>query len=174
MRFTELALKGAFLIEIEPVSDERGFFARCWSRDDLAAQGLQDDLPECNLSFNARRGTLRGLHYQAAPFEQAKLVRCTRGAIYDVIVDLRAGSSTQSRWQAVEITMENHRLVYVPAGFAHGFLTLCDSTEVAYQMTGNYASAHARGIRWDDPSIGVTWPMAPTVISTRDRSYPRS
>jgi len=174
MRFTELGLKGAFLIEIEPVSDERGFFARCWSRDDLAAHGLQDDLPECNLSFNARRGTLRGLHYQAAPFEQAKLVRCTRGAIYDVIVDLRAGSSTQGRWEAVEITMENHRLVYVPAGFAHGFLTLCDSTEVAYQMTGNYASAHARGIRWDDPSIGVTWPMAPTVISTRDRSYPRS
>ena len=174
MRFTELALKGAFLIEIEPVSDERGFFARCWSRDDLAAQGLQDDLPESNLSFNAQRGTLRGLHYQAAPFEQAKLVRCTRGAIYDVIVDLRAGSSTQSRWEAVEITMENRRLVYVPAGFAHGFLTLCDSTEVAYQMTGNYAPSHASGIRWDDPSIGVSWPMAPTVISTRDRSYPRS
>ena len=172
MRFIELGLKGAFLIEIEPVNDERGFFARGWSRDELAAHGLKDDLSECNLSFNTQRGTLRGLHFQAAPFEQAKLVRCTQGSIYDVIVDLRPGSPTHGRWEALEITMENRRMVYVPQGFAHGFLTLRDATEVAYQMTANYAPSHARGIRWDDPSLRVTWPMAPTLISARDRSYP--
>jgi dTDP-4-dehydrorhamnose 3,5-epimerase len=172
MKFTELGLRGASLIEMEPVHDERGFVARCWNREEFAAHGLLEDLPECNLSFNKQRGTLRGLHYQAAPFEQAKLVRCAQGSIYDVIVDLRSGSPTHGRWEALEITTENHRMVYVPKGFAHGFMTLSDSTEVAYQMSGNYTPTHARGIRWDDPSLAVTWPIAPTTISTRDRSYP--
>jgi len=172
MTFTELGLKGVYLIEIEPVPDERGFFARCWSRDEFAAHGLLDDLSECNLSFNKHRGTLRGLHYQVTPFEQAKLVRCTQGSIYDVIVDLRVGSPTHGRWEALEITTKSRRMVYVPKGCAHGFMTLSDSTEVAYQMSGNYAPTHARGIRWDDPTLAVTWPIAPTLISTRDRSHP--
>jgi len=172
MRFTELGLQGAFVIDIETVEDDRGFFARCWGRDEFAARGLVDELLECNLSFNRRRGTLRGLHYQAAPKQQAKLVRCTHGSVYDVIVDLRAGSPTQHRWEALEITAENRRMVYVPKGFAHGFQTLTDQTEVAYQMSDNYAPTHARGIRWDDPILAVAWPIPPLSISERDRSHP--
>ena len=174
MIFRDTPLPGAYVLEPERIEDQRGFFARIWCKNELRARGLSCELAQSNVGFSRRRGTLRGLHFQRPPHAEVKIVRCTRGSVFDVIVDLRAGSSTQGRWEAVEITMENRRLVYVPAGFAHGFLTLCDSTEVAYQMTGNYAPAHARGIRWDDPSIGVTWPMAPTVISTRDRSYPRS
>lgn len=172
MRFTESGMAGAFLIELEPARDERGFFAQTWNRALFAEHGLDVELTECAMSFNHRRGTLRGLHYQVAPFEETKLVRCTAGAIYDVIVDLRLQSPTKHKWAGFELTAENRRMVYVPRGFAHGFQTLTDSTEVSYQLTGTYSPGHARGIRWDDPALGVSWPLPVTSISQRDRRLP--
>jgi dTDP-4-dehydrorhamnose 3,5-epimerase len=173
MKFTETRLSGAYLIEPEPDPDERGFFARTWSRSEFAARGLDPELSECAISFNHRCGTLRGLHYQVAPFEETKLVRCTAGAIYDVIVDLRSGSRTRGAWQAFELSAANRLLLYVPKGFAHGFQTLADSTEIHYQLTGRYAPSHARGIRWDDPALGVEWPpVSQRIMSSRDRQLP--
>ncbi len=173
MRFTATRLSGAYLIELDPDADERGFFARTWSRSEFAARGLDPEWDECAISFNHRSGTLRGLHYQVAPFEETKLVRCTAGAIYDAIVDLRSGSPTRGAWQAFELSAANRRLLYVPKGFAHGFQTLADKTEVQYQLTGCYAPSHARGIRWDDPALGVEWPpVAQRIMSSRDRQLP--
>ncbi|HMA34039.1 MAG TPA: dTDP-4-dehydrorhamnose 3,5-epimerase [Chloroflexia bacterium] len=173
MIFTELSLRGAFLIDPQRLEDERGFFARTWCAREFAAQGLNVHLAQCNISFNGRKGTVRGLHYQAAPHEEVKLVRCTMGAIYDVIVDLRADSPTFRRWVAVELTAANRRLVYVPAGCAHGFQTLADSTEVFYQMSEFYAPESARGVRWDDPTLAIAWPrIANRIISERDAAYP--
>lgn len=173
MKFTESRLAGAYLIEPEPELDVRGFFARAWSRSEFAARGLDPELSECAISFNHRRGTLRGLHYQVAPFEETKLVRCTAGTIYDVIVDLRTGSRTRGAWQAFEISAANRWLLYVPKGFAHGFQTLADNTEVLYQLTGRYAPSHARGIRWDDPALGVEWPpVSRRIMSSRDQQLP--
>ena len=173
MKFEECRLRGAYLIELEPAADNRGFFAQSWSRKEFAARGLDVGLDECGISFNPRRGTLRGLHYQVAPFEQTKLVRCTVGAVYDVVVDLRPDSQTNGRWEAFELSAQNRRMLYVPKGFAHGFQTLCDDTEVFYQMTGPYSSEHARGIRWDSPGLGVKWPIAlGRIISDRDRQLP--
>ena len=172
MIFTETSLAGAFMIEPERREDDRGFFARSWCRHEASAHGLNPTVVQCNISFNSRKGTLRGLHYQVAPHQEAKLVRCTMGAIYDVIVDLRRDSPTFRRYAAVVLTAGNRKMLYVPEGVAHGFQTLEDSTEVSYQMSEFYAPEHARGVRWDDPAFGIEWPGPPAAIAERDRSYP--
>jgi dTDP-4-dehydrorhamnose 3,5-epimerase len=170
--FTETPLEGAFLIDLEPVSDERGFFARSFCRREFAARRLNPELAQCNISLNRRRGTLRGMHWQVAPHQEAKLVRCTQGAIYDVIIDLRQGSPTFATHFASTLTAIDRRMLYVPEGFAHGFLTLEDDTEVFYQMSEFFAPDSARGVRYDDPAFGIRWPMEILVVSDRDRSYP--
>jgi len=171
MIFVETGLKGAFVVEVEKLDDERGFFGRSWCKREFAEHGLNPNLSQCSVSFSRRRGTLRGLHYQIAPHEEAKLVRCTAGAIYDVIVDLRRGSPTFGKWFAVELTAENHRMLYVPEGMAHGLQTLEDNTEVFYQISEFYEPASARGVRWNDPAFGIEWPPADRIISARDASY---
>jgi dTDP-4-dehydrorhamnose 3,5-epimerase len=173
MKFMNTRLTGAYLIELEPDPDERGFFARTWSRSEFEARGLDTEFSECAISFNTRAGTLRGLHFQVAPFEETKIVRCTSGAIYDVIVDLRSGSRMRGAWQGFELTAADRRMLYVPKGFAHGFQTLVDNTEVHYQLTGSYAPSHERGIRWDDPALGIEWPpVSQRIMSSRDRQLP--
>jgi len=172
MRFVETKVDGAFLIEPEPIADERGFFARVFCREEFAANGLNPDLAQGNVSFNHAKGTLRGMHYQAAPHQEAKLVRCTRGAIWDVALDLRPGSSTYLAWDGYELSDANRSMLYVPEGCAHGFLTLTDGAEVTYQMSAPYAPAAARGARWDDPAFGIDWPGEVVVINQRDASYP--
>ncbi len=172
MRFVSTSLAGAWVIEQERHLDERGWFARTWAVDELARQGLETGLSQCSASFNQRRHTLRGLHWQAPPAAEVKIVRCTRGAVYDVAVDLRPGSPTFRKWVAVELTAENGRAFYIPRGFAHGFLTLADATEVAYQISAPYTPAAGRGARFDDRWLGIDWPAAPAVISARDRDYP--
>jgi dTDP-4-dehydrorhamnose 3,5-epimerase len=169
--FTETKPKGAFVIELEPVEDERGFFARSWCGREFEVRGLNSQLAQCNISFNKRKGTLRGMHYQVAPHEEAKLVRCTMGAIFDVIIDLRRQSPTFKKWVAVELNERNRRMLYVPEGFAHGFQTLEDDTEVFYQMSEFYAPEHARGVRWNDPAFQIRWPEAEPVISASDQTY---
>jgi dTDP-4-dehydrorhamnose 3,5-epimerase len=172
MIFRETPLAGAILIELEPVADERGSFARTFAADEFAAHGLETRVVQCNTSTNARAGTLRGLHYQAAPRAEAKLVRCVRGAIFDVVVDLRPGSPTYCDWYGVELSASNLRMLFVPVGLAHGFQTLVDDAEVLYQMSEEYSAEHARGVRWDDPAFGIEWPEAdPRTISVRDRDY---
>jgi dTDP-4-dehydrorhamnose 3,5-epimerase len=172
MRFDELTLADAFLIEPERNEDARGFFARSCCRREFEAHGIACDWVQCNISFNKRRGTLRGLHYQAAPWEEAKLVRCTMGAIYDVIVDLRPDSSSCGKWAALELTEENRRTLFIPEGFAHGFQTLADNTEVFYQMSQEYHAEAVRGVRWNDPALGIGWPAChERIISPNDRSY---
>ena len=168
MIFTETKLKGAFIINIEPREDERGFFARSWDEDELKKHGLNARLAQCNISFNKKRGTLRGMHYQVAPFAEAKLVRCTMGAIYDVIIDLRPDSPTFRQWISVELSAENHCALYVPENFAHGFQTLADNTEVFYQMTEFYHRECARGVRWNDVAFEIVWPILDAVISEND------
>jgi dTDP-4-dehydrorhamnose 3,5-epimerase len=170
--FTELELPGAYVIDPERIEDERGFFARTWCCRDFAAHGLKPDLVQCNISFSRRRGTLRGMHYQVTPFGECKVVRCTRGAAFDVIVDLRPDSPTRARWVATELSAENRRMIYIPEGVAHGFQTLEDDTELFYQMSDFHAPEHARGVRWDDPAFQIRWPLGGRVISPRDRSYP--
>lgn len=172
MRFVELRLAGAYLVEPEPHADERGFFARTFCEREFASHGLVARYPQCNISYNRAARTLRGMHYQAAPHQEAKLVRCVAGAIHDVIVDLRAGSPTQGRWLGVELDASRRDALYVPAGFAHGFLTLHPGTEVFYQMGQFHEPEAARGFRWDDPAFGIEWPGAPELISERDRRYP--
>lgn len=172
MIFRETPIAGAVLIELEPLVDERGSFARTFSRDDFAAQGLSVDVVQCNTSTNTRAGTLRGLHYQETPFEEAKLVRCVRGSIFDVVVDLRPDSPTYCAWYGVELSRSNDRMLFIAAGLAHGFQTLEDDTEVLYQMSAAYSAEHARGVRWDDPAFGIEWPDADVrTISARDRDY---
>ena len=172
MRFIETRIPGTFVVELEARSDARGFFARSWCRDEFRAAGLDADLAQCNISYNAARGTLRGMHYQAAPHGEAKLVRCTAGAIHDVVVDLRPDSPTFRQWLAVELSAGNHRMLYVPEGLAHGFQTLEDGSEVFYQMSVPYHAASACGVRWDDPAFGIAWPLADPLLSERDRAYP--
>lgn len=172
MKFASTPLAGAHLLEIEPAVDERGFFARTWCQREFDAQGLDSRLVQCSVSFNARRGTLRGMHYQARPHEEAKVVRCTRGRIYDVLVDLRPESATYKKWHGVVLDAVSHRALYIPPGVAHGFLTLEDDTEVLYQISTFYQPDAARGVRWNDPTFGIHWPEAVTVVSARDRSYP--
>lgn len=172
MIFTETKIKGAFIIEPERLEDERGFFARTWCQREFEARGLNTRLVQCNISFNKKKGTLRGMHYQAKPYEEAKLVRCTLGAIYDVIIDLCPDSPTFKQWVAVELNAENRKMFYIPEGMAHGFQTLADNTEVFYQMSEFYYPDYARGIRWNDPSLGIEWPIKQIIISSRDKSYP--
>lgn len=172
MKFVSTALAGAFVIEFEPLMDERGFFARTFCQQEFEALGLDSNLRQCSISFNRRRGTLRGMHYQVAPHEEAKLVRCTRGAVHDVVVDLRASSPTFSHWIAIRLSADNRRMIYIPRGFAHGFQTLVDDTEIAYQMSEFYHPECARGLRWNDPRFAIEWPLAESIISERDRSYP--
>jgi dTDP-4-dehydrorhamnose 3,5-epimerase len=172
MIFKETPLKGAYLIDCEPLEDERGFFARTFCREEFQKYGMNPQIMQCNVSYNRKLGTLRGMHYQIAPSEEAKLVRCTMGAIYDVIVDLRRHLSTFMQWKAFELTAANRRMIYIPEGFAHGFQTLEDDTEVFYQMSASFAPELARGIRWNDPAVGIEWPSAERIISTRDETYP--
>ncbi|MBN1221235.1 MAG: dTDP-4-dehydrorhamnose 3,5-epimerase [Anaerolineae bacterium] len=173
MIFTQTKLAGAYIIEPELISDERGFFARTWCQREVEAHGLNPRLVQCNISFNKKSGTLRGMHYQIPPHAEAKLVRCIMGAIYDVIIDLRPGSPTFKQWAAVELTAENRVMLYIPEGFAHGFQTLVDNTEVFYQMSEFYHSECARGVRWNDPTFAITWPFTQGLIITpKDWEYP--
>jgi dTDP-4-dehydrorhamnose 3,5-epimerase len=170
--FVPTGLAGAFVIEIERLEDRRGFFARTWCQREFAAHGLNPRLVQCDLSYNIHRGTLRGMHYQSAPFAEAKLVACIGGAIHDVIIDLRPESPTFKQHLAVRLTAEEHNMLYVPEGFAHGFLTLADETRVFYQMSEFYAPGYGRGVRWNDPAFGIQWPEEVQVISERDAAYP--
>ena len=172
MIFAETKLTGAFVIEMERRTDERGFFARTFCRQEFEAHGLNPEVVQCNVSFNERKGTLRGMHYQAAPFAEAKLVRCTSGSIYDVIIDLRPTSATFKKHFAVELSGENGRMLYIPEDFAHGFQTLQNDTEVFYQMAQRYSAEHARGVRWNDPAFGIEWPEGERIIIERDQNYP--
>ncbi|MDP2481939.1 MAG: dTDP-4-dehydrorhamnose 3,5-epimerase [Candidatus Palauibacterales bacterium] len=173
MRFEETPLGGAYLIEPEPLDDDRGFFARMWCRREFSEHGLDTNLAQCNLSYNELAGTLRGMHFQRQPHPEVKLVRCTRGAVWDAIVDLRPDSPTYCRWYAAELTALNRRMLYVPAGFAHGYLTLADDAEVFYQVTEFYHKELEGGVRWDDPAFGIEWPLeGPFHLSPKDRSWP--
>jgi len=170
--FTETKLAGAFVIELERREDQRGFFARIFCQQEFEAHGLKTQVVQCNVSFNKRKGTLRGMHYQAAPFAEAKLVRCTSGSIYDVIIDLRPHSATFKRHFAVELSAENRKMLYIPEDFAHGFQTLQDDTEVFYQMAQRYSGEYGRGVRWNDPAFGIEWPDDERIIIERDQNYP--
>jgi len=170
--FTETRLKGAFLLELEKREDDRGFFARSWCRKEFEDHGLNGAIAQCNVSFNRVKGTLRGMHYQVAPFEEAKLVRCTAGAVYDVIIDLRPHSATYKQHVGEVLSAANHKMLYVPEGFAHGFQTLEDDTEVFYQMTQFHSPEHARGVRYNDPAFGIHWMISEPVMTERDRDYP--
>lgn len=172
MIFQETSVAGVFEIHLEPHMDERGLFARTWCRHEFEQASLNPDLAQCSISYSPHKHTLRGMHYQMAPYEEAKLVRCTRGAIYDVVVDLRPQSSTFKQWVGVTLTAEDRNMMYIPESCAHGLLTLEDDCEVFYQISGLYCADAARGVRWDDPAFGITWPAQPQLISERDRTYP--
>ena len=172
MLFHEAPLKGAFVLEVEPHNDERGIFARVFCEEEFAVRGLNTVYRQCSVSWNKNKGTLRGMHFQVEPGEEVKLVRCTSGSIYDVIVDLRPNSPTKGRWFGVELSQDNRRSLYIPNGFAHGFITLQDEVEVYYMISVPYRPDLARGIRWDDPGLAIEWPFSPKIISQRDRTYP--
>lgn len=172
MKFLPTPLAGAYVVEIEPREDERGFFARSFCQEEFEKLGLNPCIAQTNVSYNKRRGTLRGMHYQAAPHAEAKLVRCTQGAMWDAIIDLRPDSPSFKRWHAVELSAANRRALYVPEGFAQGFQTLADETEVLYLMSQFYRPDAARGVRWDDPALAIDWPVADPQMSDRDRSLP--
>jgi dTDP-4-dehydrorhamnose 3,5-epimerase len=173
MIFTETKLAGAYIVDIDPLSDARGFFARAWCAQELEEHGLVARIAQCNTSYNKRKGTLRGMHLQRAPHEEVKFVKCIRGALYDVIIDLRPGSATYMEWVGVELTAENRRALYVPEGFAHGFQSLQDDVETLYMVSEFYAPQAETGFRWDDPAFAVVWPLGPpTVVSEKDASWP--
>lgn len=171
MQLTKTPLAGAYLVEPAPIEDSRGFFAYGFRADVFAQHGLIPTIAQVNLSYTRDRGTLRGLHFQAPPHEEAKTVRCVRGRVYDVIVDLRPDSPTRCRWYATELTADNRHALYVPPGFAHGFQTLTDDTEVLYLVSAYYTPSHSRGVRWDDPAFGIQWPLPPVKMHERDRTY---
>ncbi len=172
MIFTATKLAGAYIIEPERLDDERGFFARTWCQREFEERGLNPCLVQCSISFNKKKGTLRGMHYQAAPHQEAKLVRCTMGAIYDVMIDLRPHSPTYTQHVGVVLSAENRTMLYIPEGFAHGFQTLEENSEVYYQMSEFYAPEYARGVRWNDPTFGIEWPADERTIIARDQNYP--
>jgi len=172
MRFTPTALPGAWLVEVERHEDERGFFARTWCRREFEARGLDTELAQCSMSHTLRRGTLRGLHWQADPHAETKLIRCTQGVIWDVIVDLRRNSTTYRQHHAVELSADNCRALYVPKGFAHGFVTLADHSQVLYCMSAFHEPAAARGARWNDPAFAIPWPVTHPTLNQRDANYP--
>jgi dTDP-4-dehydrorhamnose 3,5-epimerase len=169
--FKETKLKGAYVIKPERLEDERGFFARIFCQEEFERHGLNPRIVQCSISFNKQKATLRGMHYQAAPYEEAKLVSCVRGAIYDVIIDLRPDSSAYCQWFGVELSAENRDMLYVPEGFAHGFQTLVDDTVVLYQISEFYRPESAHGVRWDDPAFGIKWPLPNSAISKKDINY---
>lgn len=172
MIFTETRLKGSYIVDLNPIEDERGFFARSWCRKEFESHGLNSDIAQCNLSFNHRKGTIRGMHFQVEPYREVKLVKCTRGAIFDVIIDLRTDSGTFKSWIGVELSSENRRMLYVPKGFAHGYQALEENTEVFYQVSQFYQPQVERGYRWNDPAFLIKWPLDVTCISSKDSSYP--
>jgi dTDP-4-dehydrorhamnose 3,5-epimerase len=172
MKFSATNLRGAYIVDLEPKVDDRGFFVRTFCQREFAQYQLNDNFVQCNLSSNDKRATLRGMHYQMLPHQEVKLVWCTLGAISDVIVDLRAESPTFRHWIAVELNSTHRRMLYVPKGCAHGYITLTDHAEVAYQVSEYYAPESERGVRWDDPAFGIRWPIQPMVISDKDRSHP--
>ena len=172
MIFTETKLKGAFIIDVKRLEDERGFFGRAFCQKEFEAHGLSNEVRQTNVSYNKKKGTLRGMHMQLAPNEESKLVRCTRGAIYDVIIDMRPDSETYKQWVGVELTADNYRMLFVPEGFAHGFITLEDNTDVTYQVTEFYTPGAEQGIRWNDPAFNIEWPIEPVVISEKDQAHP--
>ena len=172
MKFFETKLKGAFIITPDLIEDERGFFARTFCRREFKEQGLNTNLVQCNISFNRTKGTLRGMHYQSKPHAEVKLVRCTAGAIYDVIIDLRPESRTIGQWFGAELSENNHQLIYIPEGFAHGYQTLAEHTEVYYQVSDFYHPTSEHGVRWNDPAFGIEWPLPVSVVSKKDESYP--
>jgi len=172
MIFIETKLEGAFIIEPERLEDERGFFARSFCRKEFEDHSLNSNLVQCSISFNKKKGTLRGMHYQISPHAETKLVRCTMGAIYDVIIDIRPGSPTFGQWLSQELTADNRRMLYIPEGFAHGFQILEDNTEVFYQISEFYVQNSANGIRWNDPAFSLRWPLPVSVMADKDRNYP--
>lgn len=172
MQFTASRIPGTWVIDITPIRDQRGFFAMTWLPDELRQRGIDPAVAQCNLAFNHKRGTLRGMHFQTAPHGQAKIVRATRGALCDVIVDLRPESPTWRQWESYELTADNRRMLYIPAGLAHGYLTLTDDAEVFYQASSPWAPQAEAGVRWNDPAFGIKWPFEPTVISEKDRTWP--
>jgi dTDP-4-dehydrorhamnose 3,5-epimerase len=172
MLFTKTKLDGVFLIEPEKHEDERGFFARTWCQQEFNTHNLNSNLAQCSISFNTKKGTLRGMHYQAEPFPETKVVRCTMGSIYDVVLDLRKDSPTYTQWLSIELTQENRLMLYIPPGFAHGFQTLSDDAEVFYQISNFYKPEFSRGVRWNDPAFGIIWISPPSVISRQDNGYP--
>jgi dTDP-4-dehydrorhamnose 3,5-epimerase len=169
--FVSTKIAGAFLIELERIEDPRGFFARTYCQKEFVAHGLEGNFVQCSLSFNTERGTLRGIHYQASPHEETKLVRCVQGALYDVLLDLRRDSPTYRQWMAFELTAENRSMLYIPAGVAHGYQTLVPASEVFYQMSAVYERTCSRSVRWDDPSFGIDWPIKNPILSETDRSH---
>jgi dTDP-4-dehydrorhamnose 3,5-epimerase len=172
MKFTETELKGAFIVEVEKLSDDRGFFARSWCLKEFEAHGLTSRVVQSNVSYNIKKGTLRGMHYQIAPYQESKLIRCTRGAIYDVIIDLRPESPTYKQWTGLELTADNRTMLFVPEDFAHGFMTLADDTEITYQVSQFYTPRSEKGIRFNDPLFRIQWPLDVSVISDKDRQWP--
>lgn len=173
MKFSETPLKGSYVVDLKPLVDERGFFSRAWCQKEFEDMLLTARVVQCNLSFNHKKGTLRGMHYQVAPFEETKLVRCTKGAIYDVIIDLRPDSDTFGQWFGVELTEKNHSMLFVPEGFAHGFQTLTDNAEVFYQVSQFYQPGAEQGLRWNDPAIGIQWPLKDgLILSPKDQAWP--
>ena len=172
MQFTASRIPDAWVIDITPIPDRRGFFAMTWLPDELRQHGIDPVVAQCNLAFNHQRGTLRGMHFQTAPHGQAKIVRATRGALLDVIVDLRPDSPTWRQWESFELTADNHRMLYIPAGLAHGYLTLTDNAEMFYQASSPWAPQAEAGVRWNDPAFGIKWPFEPTVISEKDQTWP--
>jgi dTDP-4-dehydrorhamnose 3,5-epimerase len=171
MKFTATSIAGVWLVEMERIEDARGWFARSWCEREFAERGLNPRLAQCSVSSNKQKGTLRGMHYQIAPHEEAKLVRCVRGAMFDVALDVRPSSATFKQWFGVELTSENGRMLYVPEGCAHGFQTLADDTEVLYQISTEWRPDSGRGIRWNDPSFGIPWPLPAPSLSPRDAAY---
>jgi dTDP-4-dehydrorhamnose 3,5-epimerase len=172
MVFSETKLKGAFVINLKRLEDERGFFARTFCQKEFKEHGLNTQIAQANISYNKKRGTFRGMHMQLAPYEESKLIKCTRGAIYDVIIDMRISSDTYRQWIGVELTAENHQLLYVPEGFAHGFITLKNDTEVTYQMNQFYTPGSEKGFRWNDPAFSIVWPIQPILIAEKDKNFP--
>jgi len=172
VKFEATALKGAFVIRPEPVTDVRGFFARTYCQKEFQSRGLVSNFVQCNVSFNRKRGTLRGMHYQTEPYPEAKLVRCTMGTIYDVIVDIDPTSPTFRKWISVELSARNRNMLYIPKGYAHGFQTLEDETEVFYQMSEFYHPENATGVRWNDPALAIAWPVQDPIVSEKDGAYP--
>jgi dTDP-4-dehydrorhamnose 3,5-epimerase len=172
MNFTETPLAGAFIIDVQVIEDERGFFARTWAAEEFQRRGIDPTLFQCNLAWNKRKGTLRGMHFQRPPFQEVKIVRCTRGAVLDVIIDLRRDSPTFRQWTSVELDADSRRMLYVPKGLAHGYLTLTDDVEVYYHVSAQYEPTHATGVAWNDRAFGISWPFPPTVISEKDRGWP--